>query len=202
MRELLTALRASAGRWWVLALRGEAAAEDLDARLLAAVGIAAADDAARDRAARAVRTAGLADQVGVAVELGAAVVRGATLLGALRGVAAGRDALVADDLTEVGAAVLARRRLALLGDAARRGFARPRRADLDVAALVDALLEQAMGAPQAAALAGRDGRIAVRLRGWIIMATGETNQADHGSQKYEAVHSATFTIRELSVSIT
>src|SRR5262245_24734545 len=173
MRELLAALRARAGRRRVLALRGEAAAEDLDAHLLAAVGIAAVCDAPRDRTARAVRTAGLADQVGVAVELGAAVIRGATLRGAVVGVAAGRDALVADDVTESGAAVLARRRLALLCDAARRGVARPRRAGLDVTAFVDALLEQAMGAPQATALAGRDGRVAVPLDAAVPELGGE-----------------------------
>src|SRR5207344_3419709 len=93
------------------------------------------------------------------------------------GVAAGRDALVADDLTEVGAAVLARRRLALLGDAARRGFARPRCADLDVAALVDALLEQAMGAPQTTTLAGPDGRIAVPLDAALLELGGELRAA-------------------------
>jgi hypothetical protein len=150
------------------------------------VWITARRDAARDQATGAVRAALLADQVGIAVELRAAVIRPAALRGALRRVAAGGDALFADGQPELGAAVLARRRLAVLGDAGRRRFARPGRASLDVTALVDAGVEQAMSAPEATALAGTDGRVAVTGDAALLGFGGERRAAVGGQPRREA----------------
>ena len=163
----------------------QAAAEILGAELLAAFGREPGGKAAIDEPARLVLAARFTDVVGIAVQVDAARECDPGFLRAVFLAPTARNALVVHAAREVGAAVLAGRRQAVLLHALAEGVARAGGTLLGISpggdALAEDLVREFRAAPPAAGLGGRTERqqaALLGLLGQLLAASGYSSRLD------------------------